>query len=151
MASTPDYTSKQKQYVQYLYEVEGLTLDKAAEQIGASHPTAKAWKKKGQWLAKGEKAPELEAFTRQKFLEIAEELGMGLKDAIKIQIKGMQEPMKTTFGRDGDCVTEEDYATRHKYVKDFWGLSGLLGGNKLEVNAADGAMVNIQIQHPGKE
>jgi len=152
MASTPDYTVEQKRYARYLYETEGLSIPAIRKDMGASLQTLNTWKKSQEWLAKGEKAEDFEDWTRQRFLKIAEEKGFGINKTIETLIEGIEKPVKTIFGKNGESIIDTDYSVRHKFLNSFLNVSGLLNtGGKVGIEAGDGAILNIQINHPGKE
>lgn len=152
MAKGKTYTSKERDYARYLHSIQGNSLPTVAKETGVSLKTLNTWKQKHKWLGKGEEAEVREAWNTQMFLQEAAEQGMDLKKAIGIQIEGMTKPTKKVFSKFGEILDETtDYTTIQKFSKDFWTLSGLLGGKGLDVNANDGSVVNIMISHPGKE
>ena len=146
------YTNVERDYARYLYSIKGKALTVVAKERGISLKTLNNWKKKHGWLGKGEEAHVQQSWNTQMFLEEAAKQGMDLKKAIGIQIDGMTKPTKIILDRNGCIVSDEpDYSVMQKFTKDFWTLSGLLGGKGLDVNANDGSVVNIMISHPGKE
>lgn len=142
------YPPERRRYIRFLNEVEGMTIADISRQTGIPVRTIGNWKAREKWSESGSDMSLLEDWTKKSFLEEAAKQGMDLAKVIGIQVDGMTKPTKTTYGRDGDMNVEDDYGTRHKYVKDFFTMSGILGAK--EKDDPTDITVNIQINHPGK-
>lgn len=144
-----------RQLCRCMHEVDGFNLAQIAKKTEVPLRTVKAWKIRYGWLTKGQDRPEVQALTRQLFIEECAKQGMPPEEAIKLLVKGMTMPADEVLDPDTGKVlaSRPDYRTQHKYQKDYWSMAGMLGGQGrgMEVHAGEGGTVNIQVNLPGKE
>ena len=159
---TPDWPWEKHEYARYLREFKGMTWPAISEATGVPERTIKSWEEKECWKPKGAETKQLEQFTRERFLELAAKKGMPKPRAVELLVEGMTEPKHTTVlsapttDKEGKAIEAQtldtpDYATRHKYLKDYWTLVGLYSTNKqMEINNTGGGTVNVQVNIPAK-
>jgi hypothetical protein len=142
-----------------MYEIEGKTFEKIANEIGTGSSTILSWAKKENWLAKGAESGAVAKFTRDKFVESMAKRGMPSERAMDLLIDGMQNPeIVSVIGIDADDKPIEskkpDYNTRHKYQKDYWKMAGMMdkpGDSLGGITAGEGGTVNVMVNLPALE
>jgi len=158
-AGTPDWPWEKHEYARYLREMRGRTWNSISEELGVPVRTLQSWGEKEVWKERGATAPEMEQFTRARFMELAAANGMPKTKAVQLLVEGMTKPIVETtqdkVTEEGEIISEAktlpDYATRHKFQKDYWVLAGLYSTNKqMEINNNGEGTVNVQVIIPEK-
>ena len=158
------WTWQDRVKARWMRETEGLSYPEISKTTGIPERTLQSWAQKEVWKKKGEDAPLVEQWTRTRFLELAAANGMPKQRALGLLVEGMTKPVietteeKEVIGEDGQVSYKKefkqlpDYATRHKFQKDYWVLAGMYSTNKqMEINNQGEGTVNVQVIIPEKD
>lgn len=155
------YRHQDHRRARYLHEMEGYSLPRISEETNIPVRTLASWKEKEVWKKKGADVEKVNMWTRERFLELSAANGMPKQKAVALMVQGMTEPSIETapaiVDEEGTEVVKAkntpDFNTRNRYQKDYWNLTGMMGGGGkgMDIHPEAGGTVNIQVNIPDKD
>ncbi len=114
----------------------GKTITQVCKKYAVHRNTVSEWKKNAD-LTRGDMLPLVQSAIEKKTIDELAELGMPKREALKILIDGMLNPMVTQFEGEGDqmiATPSKDYKIIHKYLQEYLKLVDAYPAEKHNVN-----------------
>jgi transposase-like protein len=114
----------------------GFTIEALSKKHGLHRKTIAGWKK-ALMVESKDLTPAVMTAIEQKTVDMLSDLGMPKKEALKILIEGMTEPMITQFegkGEDMIATPTKDYKVILGYLRDYLKLIDAYPAEKSEIS-----------------